>query len=565
MLVPLIAPAEAAVSFTAPSPSKVAESNDFASEKYADAWDYDATTDQRPGSGTAGWRVEGGVLSFTTSGSGLFEPVNTLTHPIPGGYPAMPYGRDGWLKSIDTTRYTRVSLRMYLSSVPVGSSGVISWFTDGYKDSAHQGAFPISSTAKYQGQLLRAGWNTYDFLITNHIAQRPWAGRVTGFRVMPINRSGIGVKVDWLRLYKPRSSVQTTLRGLTPGRGVAVYWDRDRSGSNNTAANAARWGLLGTYTAGSTGAVSLSFPASSYPPGTYQLWASGSYSAPITVTELPQPVVLNPDDRGGRDWATVVRKDPWDMGQRTDTWNPVNVSGYSVANGVAYGTNASNDPQVPLRVTTSTNGGVTSIPGSAYHRLSFRLYNSTSSVCNLGFDEGGGCLVRLIWQVSGRPTEVQETNDIVVYPGWNHVTVDLNSPYAREPESRQTFLGWRGNNNYNVRIDPNEDPGRRSWQIDYVALRADDEGNDGFTFAFHDKAWKPGTTARVYLDNNATAGDGFGRYIGAPAVRSGINNWSWKMPADMRTGLYHVLLELTDGIGAVSRSYSTGPVYLRQL
>ena len=562
VLVPLTAPASAAVVFSSPSPYLVAEASDYASEKYRDAWDYNASSDQRPGTGTSGWTISNGLLSFTTSGSGAsFEPVSTLTRAITGGYPNMPYGRDGWLQSIDTARYTRISFRMYLSAAPVDNSATVSWFTDGYKDLAHQGAFPISARTKVQGQLLKAGWNTYDFAMVNTIANKAWSGRVTGLRLLPINASGVAVKVDWIRLYQPRSAVVTsTVRGATG----TVYWDRDNVLSNNTASYPAGWGLLGAYASGAT----VSFPISAYPPGTYRLLAgaptSGTYSSPIYNVPLPQPVVLNPDVKGGSDWATDVRKDAWDMSQRTDTWNPVNVSGYNVANGVAYGTNATNDPQVPLRVTTSTNGGVTHIPGSAYHRLSFRLYN-TAGVCNLGFEAGGGCLVRLIWQVSGYPTQVQETNDIVVYPGWNDVSVDLNTPYMREPESRQTFYGWMGRNNYNVRIDPNEDPGRRYWQIDHVQLRKDDEGNDGFTFSFQDKAWKQGTTAKIYLDTNLSTADGY-REIGSMVVSAGINNWSWKMPAEIGTGLYHVLLELTDPqTKQLGRSYSSGPVYLRQL
>ena len=539
-IVPLAAPAHATVSFSTPSPGVITESSDYASESLADPWDYVNSSDQRNAHSftkdTKNFSITSGVLSFTTgSGGASITPVWSIAG-------ALNHSRDGSLQPINAARYTHASFRMYSSSA---SSGVLSWYSCASMTANCYGARTFKT---------HAGWHVYAFQIYNSTrTPAPWSGLMRGLRFQPSALSGTSVKLDWLRLYRRNANIQLRVSHNLPGN-VGVYWDRDTTTANNNGVGA--YGLLGTFASGAT----VTFPASAFPPGTYYVYVRDGqvtrYSSAMMVASIPRPVVLNPNIVGGTDYAAVHRRgDVWDFSQTTDAGRLSGATG-SVSGGLLNGRNTTNDPQVPLPL-------MGSFSGTSYHRLTFRMYYD--GPFGLSHQPGGGCLVRLVWRTTASAAAWQESNDIVVFPGWNTVSVDLHSAAAKEPSTRQVYLGWGGRVIDRLRFDPNEDPGARTWHIDSIQLRDNDAGRGGFTFSYVDKSLTGSatSTAKFFLDTDRTPHGGGREYaIGSRSVRAGTNTWAWQMPNSLPAGTYWLRMESTSSRGISASRYSTGPVRL---
>ena len=82
-------------------------------------------------------------------------------------------------------------------------------------------------------------------------------------------------------------------------------------------------------------------------------------------------------------------------------------------------------------------------------------------------------MARLIWFVAGTPAADQNVHDLVVYPGWQTITVDLRtdpSVAVVDETQRATRVGWAGQTITSLRLDPNEDVSSRDWYVDSVRL-----------------------------------------------------------------------------------------------
>ncbi len=166
-----------------------------------------------------------------------------------------------------------------------------------------------------------------------------------------------------------------------------------------------------------------------------RLTPTSASSAPPSPV-VPLPVVDSPSAAGGFDYATVVRRDPWDMTAVNDIRSPENMA-YGFSNGVLNGLNGGAHPDdahfsLPL---------VGSIDANRWHRLTFRVHYD--GPFGLGAAPGGGMVVRLIWQTAGAPGRWQDSDDIVVFPGWNDVTLDLVDEPARSDHRRQHAVPHR--------------------------------------------------------------------------------------------------------------------------
>lgn len=158
LLVPLMAsPAAAAVAVGAPSPALIASAADYASERFSDRWDYENAEDQRLDSkagmlNVTNQRLEGGRLKFTTQANSSFDPVLSWPGDI-------PWGRDGELHPIDSSRYDHVSFSMYSSA---GSNAGIFWFNCPTRTADCQGAARVA---------IQPGWHVYDVALQNEIGE----------------------------------------------------------------------------------------------------------------------------------------------------------------------------------------------------------------------------------------------------------------------------------------------------------------------------------------------------------------------------------------------------------
>lgn len=545
--VPLASPAAAAVTVATPNPAAVGGSPDYATERFADDWDYDNAEDQRLDSkagmlNVSNQRLEDGRLKFTAGQGATFDPVLTWPGDI-------AWGRDGELHPIDAARYDRVSFAMHST---VAAAGGVFWFNCPTRTPSCQGATPFS---------LKTGWNVYDVELKNTIAQLPWSGQITSLRITPNVPAGTPIEVDWIRLHKREAPVAVTWNDDSPGNQATLYWDRDTNLANNTPASP-DWGVVETK---QTSASNTSqFQASAFPPGRYHFFANdgganSAHSAPLTIDARPQPVVIEPNAAGGTDYAEAVRGDAWDFLQTSDVAALHNARDAAYANGTLSATNGApnpNDPQVRLAL------GPSPIDGARFHRLSFDY--RYDGAFGLEDAPGGGSMARIIWEVAGGgPNNFQELNDVVTYQGQNKVVIDLATlplPVLLDEEQKGARIGYIGQQLTSLRFDPNEDPGARRWHVSDVRLAEDDTaGPQGFDITFRDNSWEAGTTAQIFVDTDATGFNGV--KVGEMAVVDGVNTFNW-VP-QVAGGRYWPYVVLSDGKTTDAAAYSSGPVSVR--
>lgn len=278
---------------------------------------------------------------------------------------------------------------------------------------------------------------------------------------------------------------------------------------------------------------------------------AGSAMPPSPPT--PLPVVDSPSAEGGVDYASLVRGDPWDMSQPSDILAPENMI-YGFGSGLLNGLNAG--PHIDdAHFTLPLNGP---IDGNRFHHLTFDVYYEGPFSLDAG--PGGGMVARLIWETVGSPGVWQDSDDIVVFPGWNKVSVDLaTSPsWAITDPGTPVRIGWAGQQIRTVRFDPDEDSGQRRFLVDNIKLAEDATGYGGaYNVQFHDNAWRSGTTADIYASSSPNAFGGTQIAVGLP-VSQGVNTFHWA-PNPVNPGTYWIYVVLHRG-GDTARAYGSGPV-----
>jgi len=273
----------------------------------------------------------------------------------------------------------------------------------------------------------------------------------------------------------------------------------------------------------------------------------------------PAPRTLTPSEGAGYDWASDVRRDPWDMNQASDARvvNAASAFGGGVLNGWT-GVGRWNDPVVSFGVNTP-------IDGQLYHKVAITM--TYDGPWGLEDAPGGGLVGRVVWHPSnGAPYQVSD--DLVLRTGRAIYYVEMRTwPPTRilDPAGNTDPIGWgTGRATWIKGLDfhPHEDPGRRSWRIEDVKLLRNEfaiPGRRTFEVDFIDDAWAPGTTADIIADPNLDPNDAGEVVIarGLP-VRAGVNKFGWNgRPA--APGTYHLRVVLhRDGVS--SYSYSFGAV-----
>jgi len=518
----------------------LSEAPDFASSAFADSWDFGqpgdlSGIDQLTTKGFSNVRSQGGIWKGTAAAQANIRLLQSWN--------SLPQGRDGELSPIDADKYTHISIRMRMTGFP-NAWGEVSWYDCGRLVQACRGA---------QGFRVLEGWQTYDFKLEGDPARGPvdWAGDIAGLVVTPTARGG-NIEIDWIRVYEPTNApITVTSRDDDPS--ARLIWDRDRHDWNNSAANG-NWGVISDDGGPATFKTDPMFPGRYF---VYSETAAGrSLVNTVLINKRPRVRVLQPDAIGGVDYATSVRGNAWDMSQAADIGLQRNMTAV-FRNGQLIGTNAA-----PTR---SDSGFRLTIPadkpidGSRFTNFSARVYYEGNF--SLAGTAGGGMNARLVWRTTDG--QVRVSDDIVVVPGWQTITLDLDDiPSTRLIEGGATSSAWDGKQIELLRFDPHEDSGTRRFFVDWVKLSQNDKPvNNKFRVAFRDLGFEPGSVAKVYLDRN---GDGVGdRQIAWRSVQKGHNVFTWNVPANLvGTGEWYVTIEVRDPKGQKSSAVSTGKVQL---
>lgn len=277
---------------------------------------------------------------------------------------------------------------------------------------------------------------------------------------------------------------------------------------------------------------------------------SGGSSTPVAE---PVPVVIEPSRTGGLDFAALTGT-PWNFDGPATVADYANMSNVSYQNGTMHACSTNNDPGFILR----QNGA---IDGSVFNRFYARIHYEGG--WSLEDAPGGGMNARILFR-SAHDQSYQVSQDIVVYPGWNEIDLELaTSPAAAMLDERTTGTGWNGQQIIEVRFDPHEDPGRRCFTVDEMRLSFADMAAPRFDIKFRDDANGlgvpgAGTSAEIFLDS--AKGNFGGVKIGSVAsVSGGVNTYSWAS-SGVAPGVYWTWVRLRNGAGKESAAYAQGPL-----
>jgi hypothetical protein len=265
-------------------------------------------------------------------------------------------------------------------------------------------------------------------------------------------------------------------------------------------------------------------------------------------TGAPVVQVVSPSDEGGADYATVSGN-AWDFAGPDDVVSTGDITNGNFDGSSYNGTTFRNDSfvELPLRTPLNTD---------RYHRATVEVcFDGGMSFAN---EPGGGMNGRFAWFDEGGQTW-SETQDIIVYPGCNRMTIDLatNPAVAVNDEYTVYKAGWRGLRISRLRFDLNEDPGVRNFSLHEIRLADDAAFSTSYPITFSASA---GGTAEIFVTTNAGGWDG--TKIGTMATAPGNNTFTWNGSA-LPNGTYWVWVKLSNSAG-VGSAYSTGPVRIER-
>ncbi|NNC80342.1 MAG: hypothetical protein HKN94_09355 [Acidimicrobiales bacterium] len=532
-----------ALAATAPAPRAsarwVQEAADYATDSFIDPWDFKAANDlelidRLRFNGVTNARVEQGRWKGTAAPLGQLILLQTWDN--------LPWGRDGQAHPIDADTYNHLSFRMKATNARRAAAAV-SWYDCGKIIVSCQGS---------TGFRIEEGWQTYDIDLRNRTGgTKDWAGTIQGLILTP-TALGADIEIDWIRLYEKKSD-GVRYRGYDTNPGAKLIWDKDRNPSNNTADNP-NWGVI-NENGNDAGYINTD----GTPPGRYFIYthsaAGQSGIRRLLINKAPRPFIIKPNQVGGKSYDEVVRGDLWDFNQPSDIGLTRNLS-WSMSNGELVGTNTSPDyTDAGFRLALNPN---VPIDADRFHRVTARVFFEGD--WSLSGQPGGGMNARWVWRTTDGLVRVSE--DIVVLPGWNTITLDMTAFSSQKLVEGNHAQAWAGKQIELIRFDPHEDSGRRRFRVDWIKIAEDDRPtNNVYSIAFRDRGYEPNSTAKIYIDrNNDTVG---GTLIATVPVKRGKTTVNWSVPADLRgTGEWYVTVEITDRRNMTAANASTGTIQL---
>jgi len=282
----------------------------------------------------------------------------------------------------------------------------------------------------------------------------------------------------------------------------------------------------------------------------------------------PQLEITSPSYISGRDYATTVIGNPWDMSDAADVALQYNLTGGRIENGTfrASSVVGSDDPGVHLNVTTP-------IDTTKYHYATYRLRVDGQQ------DTVNGSVSRLFWwTTSDGSGEASVSTDIVVYEGYRTVSIDLTKIKLQSGPS------WLASNPRVFRLDAHEFRIGRSFDIDYVMLTADSIATTSYdirynasdaddnaltTSFFYFPEAQPGSTtpitcatqSKVNASNTRLFLPLVGGPVGAPVQSTGAT-CTWNTAA-IPNGAYYVVVQSSDGTNTTTVTSQT-PVIVQR-
>jgi hypothetical protein len=537
----------AAVPPTVAVPSGVKVARDYFSAAWSDPMDFSNAEDLDTTAN--GPMIAGGSAGMANGELSVSAEYLYLLRSIGNVLPTSAT-RDSDAQPMSAQMYRYLSLRMY---APTAGTSAIEYQTCDVQTITCRGV-------KYFWR--KAGWHTYilDMAADADVDGRsrepwsvPWTGTIKNLLMVPDvgQPAGLNIRLDWVRLTGESTLSRLNLSGGSGGNVQLAY---DVGGDPNTATT------IGVPVSPS-GAVDVrlgALPGGSLRFFTIQGGSSSARSVPVRLDDPPAPMVIDPDEVGGDDWATVVRRDPWDFEQLSDVWQTHNMN-FLVGGGWGNGWSGPPSPNDPLML---MNNSGQLIDARQYHRASVRIRYEG----RWGLESAGGGMVgRFVWATTATDSP-QVSQDFLLTTQPRTYTVDLTTwPPAAVLDGggagNPQPVGWGHTGSEAVRwfrFDPHEDESPRGWHIDEIRLTRNDRVAPVFDIRFADSAWESGTTATLWADTDRNPFNGRGVPIrsGVP-VSAGINTLRWDGAFAVPQS-YWVYVEMTDPAGTTSGAYATG-------
>jgi hypothetical protein len=578
---------------------------DFATTVMGDPWDFTERTDwvhmySDNESGVSAWAgtptQTGGV--FRGVSSGQCPSVQLLYQGVDGALNTI--GRGGVNTPIDANRYRRLSFRARRS---VGTPDIQDriaafWFPNtsqagaGFALWQARGTLPGSQHANMMPQAAQSGatYQIYrvDLDVPLQGAAPAWGGVVRGLKIRlgwSASVQNATVDLDWVRLTE-RGNSASIRRLQWSGLGGRVVLRATHAQSGD---------VIQIYPEGITQAVDfadnsfLDWDYGYLPPGTWTITAQGSNASrtvTLNIDAAPVMTVLDPDIEGGRDFATTVIGDAWDLTNAQDVQRnnarlnhitSASFDEYGLLGTTRGGSNASGcandscpDPFVQF-LDDGFGFGPPVIDANTYHRLSFTLdYDHKELTIGQALSDTWGGVARIAWARSDGTgyTPFTVSQDIVVIDGGPvRYQMDLSTFVDGNTLEAPVATLWQGNVG-TFRIDINESDAPRAFRLANVKLAADDAPNGSGFFPIRwqvaDATYTAGVantgggdaTVALYYDTDLNPST---KTLIASGVNAAGGLHYWNM-AGLAPGVYHVYAVVTDGTGSSQGRYATGPV-----
>lgn len=271
----------------------------------------------------------------------------------------------------------------------------------------------------------------------------------------------------------------------------------------------------------------------------------------LRVNAPPLVSIRQPDDVGGEG------RYAWNMGRTADIplvenlstaeILPFNLVESSIGD-FFHGVNPTNEDD-PINWSRFFTRGAADIDTSTFYRLSYRL------LVEGAVDLVLGSVARVYW-TSDRLKTFGQSQDIVVYGGWNTYTVDLRSILLEDGSAT-----WNGVVD-SFRVDSHEFMESRPYYFDFIHLRADDRARENFYISYEvSDADDPDTDLLIDLGYSSEKGCASPTpitnfLVSSRAVEKGGYLWN---TSGVPAGSYFVCMTVSDGLN-LNRRVSTGVV-----
>ncbi len=289
--------------------------------------------------------------------------------------------------------------------------------------------------------------------------------------------------------------------------------------------------------------------------------APAVFSSPgeLYVNDPPRLQILQPDNKGGADFAATVLGNPWNMDDVGDIKSVFNITTPLILpdNAVAgvggdfFKATSTEGSADPYQASLESKVPAEYIDATRFRNLSFgMLIDRPQDVAN-------GSVARVIWRTDGETTPAYYNgDDTMLFEGWSDYVQDMTAiklePAMHAPGSYLTPI-WHGMIPY-FRIDAHEFTPATDFYFDYIRLAADDEANSRFAITYdlsdrNDQA--SDVQLSLYYTTSPTTIPGT-LIVSGLTLASPTRVYLWDT-SNIPDGSYYIYAEANDGLDTTQR------------